>query len=842
MFTRRQIKQVSQLVLGSALFFLSHACLVYAQPQFPDPAVHHHQTHDGDLILKGNDVLILENTNYKVNGSIVLQDSAKLVIRQSIIELLGEAGEGQAIHVRGSSILQADTTIFGGDALTGSIDPGETERLKAGDILADDNAQLVLNNCFSLLQTFLGNSTVTIRNSYLMKEPLGAVHVEGNADVLIEDSYVGALFLEIPNDLPVVIDSLRPGFLEYWSAREQISDSLTYNLVLRNTEVMNNDKGYKGGMELGWNIGVDALRANITISNSKLNKFVIEFPPGEPAYLSDLVTRQPVDFHLNNIHLLNTEIQTQWGVFMNGGPAEIVNSEGLFIFMTGGDSDIIVYNSEVGEIDPRNYTGTLIFEQSTWLGGYEIFENSHIQIRGSVRMLPTVPIFDQTSTLTRSYDVVLREDTDGSPLANVNLTLTKDGSTVWSGTTDAEGEANLEITFDDDNADEVWRLSTDANHININKAISILISNPVILNLELEKDSIHYRPVVHVAPGDPVFPTGTRENPYPAIQEAIDNSGGSRVYVRPGTYTGYIEPGRMRGGITLKDSVTVLGAGADSTILAGNVEAEGASGAHISGFTIEDEIHAPSASLTITNNVIANYAGTAIWGSHANLSLINNVLASNGEDAIFLHDSSTALIKNNVIVNNGGFGINGVESASASIDYNDVWGNEENYFEFFSAGDHDISEDPRFVDAARGDFHLQSGSPCIDTGDPDPQFNDRDGSRNNMGAFGGAYAPAVSTAIDVKPEVLTGAYALYQNHPNPFNPLTSIEYELPKASHVRITVYDLLGRELAVLVDGEKGRGRHEIVWDPGGTASGVYLYRIEAGDYSHARAMVLLR
>jgi parallel beta-helix repeat protein len=151
-------------------------------------------------------------------------------------------------------------------------------------------------------------------------------------------------------------------------------------------------------------------------------------------------------------------------------------------------------------------------------------------------------------------------------------------------------------------------------------------------------------------------------------------------------------------GIALKDSVTILGAGADSTILTGNVHAEDASGAYINGFTIEDGIHALSASLSLTNCVIADFEGNAIWGTKTDFNLINNVLAGNGQDAIFLHDSSTAIIKNNIIVNNAGFGIAGVESASAAIDYNNVWSNVEDYFEFFPAGENDISEDPQFVE------------------------------------------------------------------------------------------------------------------------------------------------
>ena len=83
---------------------------------------------------------------------------------------------------------------------------------------------------------------------------------------------------------------------------------------------MENTKGYKGGMEIGWNIAVDALSTIVTISDSKLNKLLIGFPDGESAFISDLVLRQPTNFDLNNIHVVNTEIQTQWGVFMTGPP------------------------------------------------------------------------------------------------------------------------------------------------------------------------------------------------------------------------------------------------------------------------------------------------------------------------------------------------------------------------------------------------------------------------------------------------------------------------------------------------------------------------------------------
>ena len=72
-------------------------------------------------------------------------------------------------------------------------------------------------------------------------------------------------------------------------------------------------------------------------------------------------------------------------------------------------------------------------------------------------------------------------------------------------------------------------------------------------------------------------------------------------------------------------------------------------------------------------------------------------------------------------------------------------------------------------------------------------------------------------------------YSLLQNYPNPFNPTTTITYELPKASYVKLVIYDVLGRSVANLVDGVQAANRYQIEWNPSRLSSGVYFYRIEA-------------
>jgi hypothetical protein len=86
-------------------------------------------------------------------------------------------------------------------------------------------------------------------------------------------------------------------------------------------------------------------------------------------------------------------------------------------------------------------------------------------------------------------------------------------------------------------------------------------------------------------------------------------------------------------------------------------------------------------------------------------------------------------------------------------------------------------------------------------------------------------------------------YRLFQNYPNPFNPSTTIRYEIPVRSHVLLSVYDVLGRKVATLVDEVKEAGRYEVLWNPSqDLPSGVYFYVLQAGSFIDTKKLVLLK
>ncbi len=111
-----------------------------------------------------------------------------------------------------------------------------------------------------------------------------------------------------------------------------------------------------------------------------------------------------------------------------------------------------------------------------------------------------------------------------------------------------------------------------------------------------------------------------------------------------------------------------------------------------------------------------------------------------------------------------------------------------------------------------------------------------------------------SDVINVK--VIPLQYMLFQNYPNPFNPTTKIKYSIPSsdletghpdksgqvAPSVQLKVYDILGRKVATLVNEEKASGNYEVTFDAKNLASGVYFYKIEAGDFTQSKKMIILR
>ena len=85
-------------------------------------------------------------------------------------------------------------------------------------------------------------------------------------------------------------------------------------------------------------------------------------------------------------------------------------------------------------------------------------------------------------------------------------------------------------------------------------------------------------------------------------------------------------------------------------------------------------------------------------------------------------------------------------------------------------------------------------------------------------------------------------FALFQNYPNPFNPITKLKYQIPQISFVTLKVFDVLGSEIAILVNEEKHMGSYEVDFEAFDIPSGVYFYQLQAGNYIETKKMLLLK
>ena len=278
--------------------------------------------------------------------------------------------------------------------------------------------------------------------------------------------------------------------------------------------------------------------------------------------------------------------------------------------------------------------------------------------------------------------------------------------------------------------------------------------------------------------------------------------------------------------------------------------------------------------LIITGNTASQ--GGGIYFSHSIPSLENTIIANNTSDyggGIYSYYSNISLVNVTImghIVSAGG-GIRGSgdshphfvncilwnnspeeisfnelgEPSSTFIEYSDIEGGESGIVTNYNAIIHwlegNIDEDPLFVDAANGDYHLTENSPCIDAGDPNFPF-DPDGTIVDMGAF---YFDQ-STLIE-ESDIQAVVYSI-SNYPNPFNPTTTIDFSIQNDSKIELSVFNIKGQKIKTLTHSEFTGGSHSLIWNGDdelgkSVSSGIYLYKLNVnGKIESVKKCLLLK
>ncbi len=292
---------------------------------------------------------------------------------------------------------------------------------------------------------------------------------------------------------------------------------------------------------------------------------------------------------------------------------------------------------------------------------------------------------------------------------------------------------------------------------------------------------------------------GTQDFPFSRIVNGINEaSSGDTIRVAEGTYNEQL---------TMKEGIILQGANRERTIINGNIFSRNIKEGLVTELKITQSgstgIHIYTSSFRIGNCIVASntHHGIGIWSSssptisnciiegaggvhsgifcqnsspriynnvishngqqgimildHSNPTILNNTIVMNGQSGIVVSQNSEANVVNNIVVRNLAYGVQCDRTSRIDVSYNDVFGNYVSGgtsvdYAGCSPGTGDISSNPLFTNFESGNYLLQLGSPCVDAGAPDLPFNDINGTRNDMGAFGGPLG-ATYTYIDGPP-------------------------------------------------------------------------------------------
>jgi hypothetical protein len=150
---------------------------------------------------------------------------------------------------------------------------------------------------------------------------------------------------------------------------------------------------------------------------------------------------------------------------------------------------------------------------------------------------------------------------------------------------------------------------------------------------------------------------------------------------------------------------------------------------------------------------------------------------------------------------------------------------------------YNIFLNPMFVNPGAGNYHLQSGSPCIDAGDPTSPL-DPDSTIADIGAFYFDQLPVNDHPKPIQPN----EFRLFPAYPNPFNSSTILSYSIPRPGKATLIIYNVLGQRVETLFDGRQEGGIHSVRWDASNCASGIYYVQMQSQNLMQIQKMVLLR
>jgi hypothetical protein len=302
-------------------------------------------------------------------------------------------------------------------------------------------------------------ATLTMDNSSMIYEIGGLLQVAGG-NTTVTNSTLGALALSVPAGAHLIAADLRSGTqFDHWQVQDLIPEA-DYQLTFDSVKLLEDFVGeYEHGpYERGWIFFLDSA-SHVRLSDSELRKVFIDLR-GDTADFTDLTVEAPASLTYRDIVLDNVSVSGEWGFTITNAEASFSDSDYLFL-QPSGSSMLRLINSHMVEFIPREFTGTIVFENSTWtnageiLGGVEYHSGSNnFKMTGSVTFGGNLRenLQWKDAQVTREFDVILTDE-QGIPVGGATLRIND-----MEYETSETGAATFSILYDENNYDQPMTL------------------------------------------------------------------------------------------------------------------------------------------------------------------------------------------------------------------------------------------------------------------------------------------------------------------------------------------------------------------------------------------------
>lgn len=428
------------------------------------------------LVIDNSEEMVIEDETYLQHGNIYINDNAKLFIRNS--KLIIGRGDVPTIHVYINVGKDATLEIDNSTICAETVSGGEMGAL----VCIRNSGAVKMKNSPTKIHLFENykSGKFTMEHSEMVNPIGGLLQVEGG-DIRITNSVLGALGLTVPAGADCDVKGLNSGtHLKSWDIHSLIPGA-NYVLTLENTTILK-DELQGGGYERGW-LFFPNNDSHSSFADSELRKVFIDIY-NDTASFENLILGKPSSFVYRDIRLKDVIIRGEWPFSIIDSNITINNSDFLFL-QPGGQSEVTIKNSNIIEFIPRDFHGTITFENCTWnnageiIGGEEFHSMSNdFTMKGSLKIGNDLRSHLQwkDAHVTREYCVKII-DGKGKPLGGLKAKI--NNQTFYS---DETGSFTFSLVFYETNYNRPVKLQVyNGDKLVFRKDIDFFTETPLIL-------------------------------------------------------------------------------------------------------------------------------------------------------------------------------------------------------------------------------------------------------------------------------------------------------------------------------------------------------------------------